>query len=92
MSVGSLGVANGWGLYDMHGNVWEWCEDEYHSNYEGAPVNGSAWASSAEAAHRVIRGGSWIDYAVGCRSAYRGRDSPGNRGVNVGFRLSRTLP
>ena len=92
VSVGSLGVANGWGLYDMHGNVWEWCEDEYHSNYDGAPVDGGAWVSSAQAAIRVVRGGGWSDFAVICRSADRDWYSPGYRGNLVGFRLSRTLP
>jgi len=92
VAVGSLGVANGWGLYDMHGNVWEWCEDEYHSNYDGAPVDGGAWVSSALAASRVMRGGSWGNSAVNCRSADRYWASPGNRNRDVGFRLSRTLP
>ena len=92
VTVGSLGVANGWGLYDMQGNVWEWCEDEYHSNYDGAPVDGGAWVSSALAALRVIRGGSWDYGAVLCRSAYRSRLTPGYRDYGLGFRLSRTLP
>ncbi len=91
VTVGSLGVANGWGLYDMHGNVWEWCEDEYHSNYDGAPVDGGAWVNSAQAAYRVVRGGSWNGRAVRCRSAIRYGDAPGDRD-DVGFRLSRTLP
>ncbi len=92
IEVGSLRVANGFGLYDMHGNVWEWCEDEWHDNYEGAPVDGRAWISSAGAALRVIRGGSWYNFAVYCRSAFRLRNAPGSRSNGVGFRLSRTLP
>jgi formylglycine-generating enzyme required for sulfatase activity len=92
VDVGSLGVANGWGLYDMHGNVFEWCEDDYHFGYSGAPVNGSAWVDAPRAAGRVIRGGSWFSIAVACRSAVRHRYEPGDRIVYLGFRLSRTLP
>jgi formylglycine-generating enzyme required for sulfatase activity len=92
VNVGSLGVANGWGLYDMHGNVWEWCEDDYHSSYSGAPVNGSAWIDTPRAALRVFRGGGWNNLALGCRSAVRYRLTQGFRDDVVGFRLSRTLP
>ncbi|MFN7623529.1 MAG: formylglycine-generating enzyme family protein, partial [Acidobacteriota bacterium] len=90
--VGSMGIANQYGLYDMHGNVWEWCEDEAFVNYKGAPVDGSAWVSRAQAANRVIRGGSWYRSAVDCRSAYRFWYTPGIRSYAFGFRLSRTLP
>ncbi|MFZ4984629.1 MAG: formylglycine-generating enzyme family protein, partial [Blastocatellia bacterium] len=83
---------NPFGLYDMHGNVWEWCADHYHENYKGAPEDGSAWLKSDMAAARVDRGGSWLHYAVGCRSANRNGGAPGLRGDNLGFRLSRTLP
>jgi formylglycine-generating enzyme required for sulfatase activity len=71
--VGSFGVANTFGLYDMHGNVYEWCEDHWHDNYEGAPENGSAWIDlKAEGnASRVRRGGSWLYLPGYCRSAYR---------------------
>ncbi|MBF2045947.1 MAG: formylglycine-generating enzyme family protein [Elainella sp. C42_A2020_010] len=67
-SVGSF-PANGFGLYDMHGNVWEWCTDHWHSNYEGAPEDGSAWLDSNadEDANRVLRGGSW-SFDPGCLS------------------------
>jgi formylglycine-generating enzyme required for sulfatase activity len=92
IAVGSLGMANRFGLYDMHGNVWEWCEDEFHENYNGAPIDGRAWVSSGVAANRVFRGGGWFDDAVYCRSAYRCRDAPGFRYDDLGFRLSRTLP
>jgi formylglycine-generating enzyme required for sulfatase activity len=92
IEVGSLGVANGWGLYDMHGNVTEWCEDDWHGSYTGAPVNGSAWVDTPRAAFRVIRGGSWSNDAVSCRSAGRFWGTPGIRDGGLGFRLSRTLP
>ena len=90
--VGALPLANGFGLYDMHGNVWEWCDDEFHQDYSGAPIDGSAWNSSEVAANRVVRGGSWYSSAVICRSAYRYGLAPGVRSDDVGFRLSRTLP
>jgi formylglycine-generating enzyme required for sulfatase activity len=80
---------NGFGLYDMHGNVWEWCEDHWHDNYKGSPVDGSAWVDKQSgSAARVMRGGSWGVVAVNCRSAFRGRDGPHGRFVSFGFRLS----
>ncbi len=86
--------ANGFGLFDMHGNVWEWCEDDWHDNYNGAPTDGRAWKPadiSARGSYRVLRGGGWNTSAVDCRSAVRGRYSPGLRIGNLGFRLARTL-
>jgi len=84
-------VANAFGLYDMHGNVWEWCEDDWHDSYDGAPNDGSAWTDiSGSASNRVYRGGGWYGNAANCRSAFRYRYSPGYRGHNLGFRLSRT--
>jgi formylglycine-generating enzyme required for sulfatase activity len=88
--VGSF-PANKWGLFDMHGNVWEWCEDQWHDSYSGAPSDGRAWVDiSATGSNRVNRGGSWNDYAVGCRSAFRDGNSPGIRDDYLGFRLVRT--
>jgi formylglycine-generating enzyme required for sulfatase activity len=87
--VGSFGVANGFGLYDMHGNVWEWCEDHWHSNYEGAPTDGSAWLDKNENnSRRLLRGGSWYFSPVFCRSAYRDTYSnPDVDYLNFGFRV-----
>ncbi|MBD2596522.1 formylglycine-generating enzyme family protein [Nostoc spongiaeforme FACHB-130] len=74
--VGSFGVANAFGLYDMHGNVWEWCLDDWHSNYEGAPTDGSAWFDDNDNFYQkqgdaVLRGGSWHNLPRYCRSASR---------------------
>jgi len=82
--VGSF-PANGFGLYDMHGNVWEWCADDWHENYEGAPTDGSAWLSSSEI--KMVRGGSWNFNPRYCRSANRYRFARGGRILNLGFRI-----
>ena len=81
--------ANPWGLYDMLGNVWEWVEDPWHPNYEGAPIDGSLWQSAEAGAGRVLRGGSWYNDARGCRSAYRYDYQPGGRYSYAGFRCAR---
>jgi hypothetical protein len=79
--------ANGFGLYDMHGNVWEWVEDDWNKGYKGAPDDGRAWIDEPRGSFRVIRGGSWNGSAGGCRSAYRNGDGPGDRDNFLGFRL-----
>ncbi len=87
--VGSF-APNAFGLYDLHGNVWEWCLDEYHPNYQGAPTDGSAWcdADGAEATpKRVMRGGAWDYVARGCRSAVRCSLAPHLRVAGCGFRV-----
>jgi len=83
--------ANRWGLYEMHGNVWEWCPDHYHDNYNNAPDDGSAWvdADARGAAPRVVRGGSWLDDAADARAASRYWRAPAFRYVNLGFRCVR---
>ena len=86
--VGSFGVANNFGLYDMHGNVWEWCQDNWHSNYEGAPIDGSAWLGIEKNTNtRLLRGGSWYDPPEDCRSASRGYNNLDSFNFNIGFRV-----
>ena len=77
---------NPFGLFDMYGNVWEWLEDYWHNNYDGAPTDGSAWLVKGNSALRVLRGGSWY-YDNYLRSAYRNDNNPDNRNYNVGFRV-----
>ena len=85
--VGSF-PANAWGLYDMHGNVWEWCLDQWHDNYQGAPADGRARVvDGSKETGRLLRGGSWIDIPGDCRSAFRNRGRPDDRDDDVGFRL-----
>jgi formylglycine-generating enzyme required for sulfatase activity len=63
---------NAWGLHDMHGNVWEWCQDDWHDNYEAAPIDGTAWVNANSKINRkVLRGGSWFADPRYCRSAIR---------------------
>jgi formylglycine-generating enzyme required for sulfatase activity len=80
---------NDFGLYDMSGNVWEWCEDHSHSNYENAPDDGTAWIDDTtdESLYRVQRGGSCFYFADYCRSAYRRNYHPSFRLNSLGFRL-----
>jgi len=85
--VGSFGVANNFGLYDMHGNVWEWCQDEWHNSYDGAPTDGSAWLRNDKGSdRRLLRGGSWVYNPGLCRSAVR--DFNNFDYDNVGFRVA----
>ncbi|PSB53611.1 protein kinase [filamentous cyanobacterium Phorm 6] len=86
-AVGSF-PPNSFGLYDMHGNVWEWCQDIYHDNYNGAPIDGSAWESGGDSKNRVQRGGSWVNNAVYCRSADRLYVSAVIRWWGRGFRVA----
>jgi len=88
--VGCFGVANDFGLYDMHGNVWEWCADIWHENYVGAPSDGSAWLNNGDQGYCVQRGGSWLDRASNCRSAFRVGDIAHNNDNIVGLRVCLT--
>ena len=78
---------NAWGLYDMHGNVWEWCADWYDGDYPSGSVTDPIGPSNGS--DRVVRGGSWCYYARRCRSAYRGYRAPGGRDDDLGFRVLR---
>jgi formylglycine-generating enzyme required for sulfatase activity len=82
-------AANGWGLHDMHGNVWEWCEDHWHDSYNFAPGDDQPWhiPAAADDEPRLLRGGSWNDFPRGCRSAYRNFNHPDDRSINIGFRV-----
>ena len=82
---------NAWGLYHMHGSVWEWCEDHWQSDMKLQGNSGQP-DLSAGASGRVCRGGSWGASAFSCRSAYRSGNSPGGRGGDLGFRPARSLP
>ncbi|MEL7331058.1 MAG: formylglycine-generating enzyme family protein [Cyanobacteria bacterium J06560_2] len=90
--VGQLDTPNAYGLCDMHGNVYEWCQDHWYDNYEGAPTDGSAWLTDNEGAGRIIRGGSWLSIPELCRSAYRPYYYPVSRSHNLGFRVSCVAP
>jgi formylglycine-generating enzyme required for sulfatase activity len=92
--VGSF-PSNAWGLHDMHGNVWEWCQDDYRDNYDGAPVDGSAREHTpvgiGKSRSRAIRGGSWSYGSKILRSANRDHAKAGARQDDLGFRVARTL-
>ena len=83
-------ATNGFGLYDMHGNVWEWTQDCWNGSYRGAPSDGSAWLKG-DCEKRVLRGGSWYSNLYYLRSASRGWSTSVSRYSNDGFRLARTL-
>jgi formylglycine-generating enzyme required for sulfatase activity len=88
--VDHFGIANPFGLSDMHGNVSEWCQDPWHRNYEGAPTDGSVWPG--DGSRHVRRGGSWYGNPRYCRSAYRFNNNADNRFSSVGFRVCCSAP
>ena len=87
LKVGSFQYSNTFGLYDMHGNVWEWCQDDWHNNYAGAPITGEAWIDGERSFQRVIRGGSYESHPSKCRSAYRQIADANHKSNNTGFRV-----
>ncbi len=90
VEVGSF-AGNAFGLQDVHGNVREWVEDCWHANYEGAPVDGSAWTEGGNCSRRVFRGGSWSYEPGSLRAAFRVRSTASDRFSSSGFRVARTL-
>ncbi len=87
VAVGSFQVVNAFGLYDMHGNVWEWCADHWHDNYEASPLDGNAWLSNDNYQSRLLRGGSWVNNPWDCRSASRDGYPPDAAHSSFGLRV-----
>ncbi len=84
-AVGSYSP-NDFGIYDMHGNVWEWCQDTWHKNYNNAPSDDSPWEDESSEA-RVVRGGSWNNNTNNMRSSARNNNNPDDRSYDFGFRV-----
>jgi formylglycine-generating enzyme required for sulfatase activity len=85
--VDHFGIANAFGLSDMHGNVWEWCQDLSHDSYKDAPTDGSAWLADTKKEVYILHGGSWYFSPEYCRSAYRYGAEPDEAYGSVGFRV-----
>ena len=90
--VDKFGIANDFGLCDMHGNVCEWCEDHWHNDYQNAPIDGSSWTTNGNSYLRVIRGGSWLANPSFCRSATRNYGNPEDASDFIGFRVVCRVP
>jgi formylglycine-generating enzyme required for sulfatase activity len=93
-AVGRFQIVNAFGLYDMHGNVWEWCSDDWHDNYEGIPTDGWAGLSGKNSQYKLMRGGSWTVKQESCRCAVRSKNTPDYNYYNIGLRVvasSRTV-
>jgi formylglycine-generating enzyme required for sulfatase activity len=88
VAAGSYG-ANPFGLFDVHGNLWEWVEDCANKSYAGAPNDGSAWTSRSDCPRRMLRGGSWTNPPDLLRSAYRADSRADGRSTTTGFRVAR---
>lgn len=84
--------ANPWGLFDMAGSLWEWTQDTWHDDYQGAPTDGSAWEGGEHFIERVLRGGSWASAPRDLRASVRMRYTAASRSIVAGFRLARSLP
>jgi formylglycine-generating enzyme required for sulfatase activity len=85
-------LPNAFGLHDMHGNLCEWCLDNWHDSYEAAPTDGSAWLSDDKNAPRILRGGSWYSSPRSCRSVTRSLNTPDDRNSIIGFRVVCEIP
>jgi formylglycine-generating enzyme required for sulfatase activity len=82
-------LSNFFGVFDMHGNLWEWCEDTWHDNYQGAPIDGSSWGSDNDPQlSRIMRGGAWFMNPPNCRSAIREKSTSVGRNAGIGFRIA----
>jgi len=91
--VEHFGLSNAFGLCDMHGNVWEWCADPWHRNYEGAPTDGSVWLDEDQGnSSFVLRGGSWYGKPSSCRSACRYYKSPNDANLSISIRVVCNAP
>ncbi len=90
IDVGTF-IPNAFGLYDLHGNVREWCADPWHENYHGAPTNSKTWNKGGKGASRTLRGGSWANKPSHCRSAHRSGYPENSLNRAIGFRVAMNL-